>query len=170
MAERLASGLAQHTLAAFWPIGSEPDLRELYVRWAIRNDVTLALPVVIEPAAPLAFRRWAPDSVMAPGAYGIPETQGETVPVPDLVLVPLLGFTDDADRIGYGGGYYDRTLAAWQQQGHSVTTIGVAYACSHIAPGRHVPEPHDIRLMAVATENGWVPGGWVPDGWVPAVP
>ncbi|WP_420223566.1 5-formyltetrahydrofolate cyclo-ligase [Pigmentiphaga litoralis] len=94
---------------------------------------------------------------MASGAYGIPEPDGDVVTAPDLVLVPLLGFTNDADRIGYGGGYYDRTLAEWRARGVTVRSIGIAYACSRLAPGEHVPEPHDVRLDAVVTDAGWVP-------------
>ena len=157
LAERRAKGWTHHTVAAFWPIGSEPDLRGLYSHWAAADDVTLALPVVVRQASPLVFRRWSVGRTLAPGAYGIPEPDGDVVCAPDLVLVPLLGFTDDADRIGYGGGYYDRTLADWRAQGLAVTSIGIAYACSRLAPGEHMPAPHDVRLDAVVTDAGWVP-------------
>ncbi|WP_268249237.1 5-formyltetrahydrofolate cyclo-ligase [Pigmentiphaga litoralis] len=157
LANRRARGLTRHAVAAFWPIGSEPDLRGLYTHLASLDGVTLALPVVARQAAPLLFRRWSAGGPMASGAYGIPEPDGDAVPAPDLVLVPLLGFTDEADRIGYGGGYYDRTLADWRARGLTVTTIGVAYACGRLAPGTHAPEPHDVRLDAVATDAGWVP-------------
>lgn len=157
LAGRRARGWTRHTVAAFWPIGSEPDLRGLYSHWAASDDVTLALPVVVRQAAPLVFRRWSVGATMASGAYGIPEPDGDLVTAPDLVLVPLLGFTDAADRIGYGGGYYDRTLADWRAQGLAITSIGIAYACSRLPPGEHMPAPHDVRLDAVVTDAGWVP-------------
>ena len=74
--------------------------------------ITVVLPVVRERNAPLAFLPWTPDAPMRSGAYGIQEpAAGDELP-PDVVLAPTLGFTQFGDRVGYGGGYYDRTLAA----------------------------------------------------------
>lgn len=157
LVRRFAAGHDRHVLAAFWPIGAEPDLRALLSGWADRTGLLLALPIVEQRAAPLAFRQWTPDVPMLAGDFGIPEPQGVVTLLPDVVLVPLLGFTDDGDRIGYGGGFYDRTLAALRDRGHAATAVGVAYACSRVEPGLHRPEAHDVRLHAVVHEKGWVP-------------
>ena len=157
LVRRIAAGHDRHVLAAFWPIGAEPDLRGLLAEWAGRSGMLLALPIVEQRAAPLAFRQWTPATPMLAGDFGIPEPQGLLTLLPDVVLVPLLGFTDDADRIGYGGGFYDRTLAALRDRGHAATAIGVAYACCRLAPDAHRPEAHDVRLHAVVHEKGWVP-------------
>jgi len=140
-------------VSAFWPIGDEPDLRPALRAWAGDARLELALPVVLAPAAPLEFRVWTPETVMAPGAYRIPEPQGTAARVPDIVLVPTLGYTVDGDRIGYGGGYYDRTLAALRARGGPLVAIGIAYACGLLPPEVHLPEPHDMALDEIVTEK-----------------
>jgi len=158
-------------LSAFWPIGDEPDLRPALQAWARDDRLELTLPVILTKAAPLEFRAWTPDATMAPGAYGIPEPRSTPARTPDIVLVPTLGYTVDGDRIGYGGGYYDRTLAALRQGGHATLALGIAYACGRLAPDVHVPEPHDMRLDAIITEEGCMPGPHTTDqGATPATP
>jgi len=76
-------------------------------------------------------------------------------PLPDIVLVPTLGFTRQGDRVGYGKGYYDRSLAAWKAQGHRFTSIGIAWACGDLTGIPYTPAPHDVRLDAILTEQGW---------------
>jgi len=143
-------------VAAYWPLQDEPDLRPLLSQWA-EAGITVALPVVARRDAPLLFRPWTPGAPMQPGAYGIPEPQGGDPVTPDVVLVPTLGYTGSADRLGYGGGYYDRTLAALRQAGHGYTAIGVAWSCGRIAEPGYLPAEHDVRLDAVLTPDGWVP-------------
>lgn len=145
-------------LSAFWPIGDEPDLRSALQAWSRDDRLELALPIVAAKAAPLEFRAWTPHTPMAPGAYRIPEPQATAPRTPDIVLVPTLGYTVDGDRIGYGGGYYDRTLAALRETGRPLLVLGVAYACGRLPPDMHVPEPHDVRLDAIVTEEGCIPG------------
>lgn len=147
---------AAPVVSIFWPIGDEPDLRPLMARWAADARLRVALPAIERRAAPLVFRAWTPDSPMRPGDYGIPEpAEGEPLR-PDIVLVPTLGFTAEGDRVGYGGGYYDRTLAALRRDG-PVLALGVAYACGRLGPDEHLPAPHDARLDAVVSEAGWLP-------------
>jgi len=148
-------------LSAFWPIGDEPDLRPALQAWARDERLQLALPIILAKAAPLAFRAWTPDTRMAPGAYGIPEPRSTPPCTPDIVLAPTLGYTVDGDRIGYGGGYYDRTLAALRAEGRPILALGVAYACGRLAPDVHVPEPHDMRLDAIVSEEGWMDGAHI---------
>ncbi|OZI31990.1 5-formyltetrahydrofolate cyclo-ligase [Bordetella genomosp. 10] len=147
---------APSIVAAYWPLQDEPDLRPLLEQW-VEAGITVALPAVRERGQPLEFRPWTPDAPMAEGPYGIQEPLAGTAVLPDLVLVPTLGYTPLADRVGYGGGYYDRTLAAFQAAGHACTRIGVAWSCGRLDPIAHVPQPHDVRLDAVLTPDGWVP-------------
>jgi 5-formyltetrahydrofolate cyclo-ligase len=137
-------------VGGYWPIGDEMDVLPLL--GALRErGVSLALPVVAAPGTPLVFRAWRPGDEMAPGAHGIsaPLPSAELV-VPSLLIVPLLAFDAQGWRLGYGAGYYDRTLEAFAAAGRPVTAVGVAYA------GQEVPEvPHDggdVRLSAVVTE------------------
>lgn len=142
-------------IAAYWPLPDEPDLRPLLHQWA-EAGITVALPAVRGSGQPLEFRPWSPDAPMQEGAYGIQEPLAGAAVTPDVVLVPTLGYTARADRVGYGGGYYDRTLAALKAGGHAFTSIGVAWGCGRL-DDTHVPEPHDVRLDAVLTPEGWVP-------------
>ncbi|WP_187395075.1 5-formyltetrahydrofolate cyclo-ligase [Pigmentiphaga aceris] len=153
----MRKGSAQRVLAAFWPLGPEPDLRDWLMRQSADPELMLALPVVVERDAPLVFKRWWPGAPMRDGAYGIAEPDHDQIVTPDVMLLPALGFTAQADRIGYGGGYYDRTLAGFDVAGRKVQTIAVAYACGLLAEGTHVPAPHDRRVDAVLSETGWTP-------------
>ena len=143
-------------IAAFWPMDHEPDLRALMTQWVLEHDLTVALPVIEAAGQPLSFRRWHPDGPMVKGAYGI-DIPAEGEPVrPNVVLVPTLGFTADADRLGYGAGFYDRTLAGLREDGQAMTTIGIAWAACEL-DASYAPAPHDQPLDAILTEDGWTP-------------
>lgn len=142
-------------IAAFWSMAEEPALQALLRQWAEDETLTVSLPVVVTPGAPLQFRAWTPDTPMKPGAYGILEPEGPDAPAPDVVLVPTLGYTRQGDRLGYGGGYYDRTLAALKASGHAFTTIGIAWASGDLSGQPYAPAAHDVRLDAVLTDKGW---------------
>lgn len=143
-------------IAAFWSMTDEPTLQPLLRQWAEDDQLTVSLPVVTAPNQPLAFRLWTPDTPMQAGAYGIQEPQGAEAPPPDVVLVPTLGFTRQGDRLGYGGGYYDRTLAALKATGHTPrASIGVAWACGDLSAETYQPSAHDERLDSILTDKGW---------------
>ena len=142
-------------IAAFWSMADEPALQPLLRQWAEDPTLTVCLPAVVAPGQPLQFRAWTPDTPMTPGAYGILEPDGPAVPAPDVVLVPTLGYTRQGDRLGYGGGYYDRTLAALQSAGHDFTAVGIAWACGDLSGEPYTPAAHDVRLDAVLTDKGW---------------
>jgi 5-formyltetrahydrofolate cyclo-ligase len=142
-------------IAAFWSMADEPALRALLGQWAEDETLTVSLPVVTAPAQPLQFRAWTPDTPMKPGAYGIQEPDGPEAPAPDIVLVPTLGYTRQGDRLGYGGGYYDRTLAALKATGHAFTTVGIAWACGDLSGESYTPAAHDVRLDTILTDKGW---------------
>ncbi|WP_459616083.1 5-formyltetrahydrofolate cyclo-ligase [Bordetella sp. 2513F-2] len=143
------------SVAAFWPMDHEPDLRPLLEQWA-GNGIRVCLPRMQAPGEPLAFHAWEPGMALEAGRHGIQEPRSGEPCVPDVVLVPTLGYTGEADRLGYGGGYYDRTLAALAAAGHRPVAIGIAWA-EGLLPPDYRPAPHDVRLDAVLTPEGWVP-------------
>jgi 5-formyltetrahydrofolate cyclo-ligase len=129
-------------------IGPWPVVRKL-----ARQGGRIALPVALRPDAPLIFRAWKPDQALEPDAAGIPSpTDAAETLVPDMLVIPLLAFDDEGYRLGQGGGYYDRTLAALRSLG-PVFVIGLAYAGQRVAA---VPrDPHDQPLDAILTETGY---------------
>lgn len=144
-----------HQIAAFWPMDEEPGLQALLRQWVEDETLGVSLPVVTGPDQALSFRVWTPDTPMHEGAYGILEPEGELAPRPDIVLVPTLGYTRQGDRLGYGRGYYDRTLAAWRAAGHPFTSLGIAWACGDLSGEPYTPAPHDVRLDSILTDKGW---------------
>ncbi|GHC47133.1 5-formyltetrahydrofolate cyclo-ligase [Neogemmobacter tilapiae] len=133
-------------LSFYWPIQSELDLRF----WAVRvhnNGVKLALPVVETPQAPLIFRPWTPGCAMQRGFWNIPVPDTVESVLPDIALAPLVGWDDQGYRLGYGGGYFDRTLAAIRPH-----AIGVGLSQARLTT--IFPQVHDIRLDAILTEKG----------------
>ena len=150
---RLAEAmLAQHAppkgaiIAGYWPMGDEMDPRPLMLALASRGHA-IALPVTPPRGQPLAFRAWAPGAALRPGPMGTSEPVAGEELRPDVLLVPLLAFDRAGRRLGYGGGYYDRTLAALP----GAKAIGIAYA------GQEMPDvpagPQDMRLPLIATED-----------------
>ena len=143
--------LAALRVAFCWPVKNEPDVRPLMLAWlaAAQPGFAALLPVVVAPGAPLAFRAWTPDSELALDRYGIPTPATGEFIVPQALLLPVNGFDADGYRIGYGGGFFDRTLAALRP---APLAIGVGFELSRVASIR--PEPHDIRLDAMVSEAG----------------
>lgn len=143
-------------VAGFWPLDGEPDLRPIYAQLQTM-DVTVALPVVVKKQAPLEFHAWRPEDPLARGAFGVLEPMRGEVLQPTVLLVPTLGFTDHGARIGYGGGYYDRTLAQINETGQPFVTIGIAWDQARIEEeAGHQPEEHDYPLDAILTPSGWL--------------
>jgi 5,10-methenyltetrahydrofolate synthetase len=132
-------------LGVYLPIHGEPDLRAAYSELA-RAGVRLALPVVVQRDAPLAFAAWTPGQPLVADGMGV-MVPGDLhfVERPPALLVPCLGFSAQGYRLGYGGGYYDRTLEAAPRP----TTLGIAYACQQ---AQFAHAPHDVALDAVVTE------------------
>lgn len=114
-------------VGGFWPIGHEVDLRPALEHLEARG-VVIGLPVVVGPRRPLCFRRWTPQTPMQRAVFDVMiPTEAADVCVPDALLVPLLAFDRKGYRLGYGAGYYDRTLEAMRAQG-PLLTVGVAYS------------------------------------------
>jgi len=135
-------------IAFCWPYRGEVDLR-FAIRALRDRGATAALPVVVGKGAPLQFRRWQPGVAMVAGALGIPAPRDTALVVPDAALVPLVGFDGHGYRLGYGGGYFDRTLAA---PGRRPVTAGVGFESARL-PTIH-PQPHDIPMDFIVTEAG----------------
>lgn len=143
----LASGA---TVAGFWPIGTEIDVRDLLGRLAAA-DHPCCLPVVVAPGRPLKFRAWSPGAPLVAGPHGTREPRSDRPELrPDVVVVPLLAFDRRGHRLGYGGGFYDRTIHALREAG-PVLTVGVGYAAQEVAM---LPDgPYDMRLDMIVTER-----------------
>lgn len=138
---------AGRTVSAFWPFRGEPDLRNWMAAISTKGGTTL-LPVVVGKGKPLTFRSWAPGEKLEPGVWNIPMPAGGVEAIPDIVIAPVVGFDASCFRLGYGGGFFDRTLAQFR---HSPLVIGVGYEQQAIPSIR--PQPHDIPMDIIVTER-----------------
>jgi 5-formyltetrahydrofolate cyclo-ligase len=147
IAAQLMQWLERHqikVLGGYLAIAGEPDLSALYAELPARG-ITLAMPVVLEREQPLVFVRWQAGDALAKDASGTmaPVARGEYLQ-PDAVLAPCVGFTADNLRLGFGGGYFDRTLA----QTPRPKAVGIAYAFAKV---EFAAEAHDVPLDAIIT-------------------
>ena len=140
------------TVGVYWPFRGEPSLRS-WMEQIHADGALCALPVVVERQAPLVFRSWWPGAPMARGIWNIPVPAESIDVLPDIVVSPVVGFDPACYRLGYGGGFYDRTLAAMACK---PLVIGVGFALSAV-PTIH-PLPHDIPMQFIVTEHGRVSG------------
>jgi 5-formyltetrahydrofolate cyclo-ligase len=139
--------VSQLQIGVYWPFKGEYDLRPLAQRLHAQG-ARLALPVVVAKGAPLLFRHWRPGARMASGIWDIPiPVDGEEVS-PELLLIPLVGYDRLGFRLGYGGGYYDRTIAAMPIKPQ---TIGIGFAFSELPT--IFPQSHDIPMDLILTER-----------------
>ena len=147
--ERLRTLLEQRpriTLGVYWPFQAEFDPRPL-IDWTIARGSAVALPAVVEKTGPLEYRAWRPGEPLIDGVWNIPVPQKREIVVPDAVLAPLVGFDSQCYRLGYGGGYFDRTLAAISPR---PLAIGVGFELSRIET--IFPQPFDIAMDVIVTE------------------
>ncbi len=136
-------------VSGYWPMRSEIDPRPILTALHARGH-SLCLPVVVGKGQPLIFRAWRPGDGLVAGGFGtqVPDEEQETV-VPRLLLVPLLAFDRAGYRLGYGGGFYDRTLAALRAQG-PVVAVGLAFSAQEVESVPH--DATDARLDWIVTE------------------
>ena len=131
---------ASEIVSVYWPIRAEPDLRP-WMRAACMRGLRVALPVAVQLGQPMTFREWRPDSKMARGLWKIPYPAEGPEISPTTVLAPLVGFDAACYRLGYGGGFFDRTLAAMARK---PVVIGLGYPQLRIAT--IFPQSHDIPM------------------------
>ena len=150
LTQALVAALAPHrgrVLSGYWPMRGEPDPRPAMEA----HDGPLCLPVVPGKAVPLVFRQWQGEPLV-PGPFGtFHPAESQPVLTPQVLIVPLVGFDRQGNRIGYGGGYYDRTLQLLRESG-PVAAIGLAFAVQQLPA---IPaEPFDQPLDLIVTDRG----------------
>lgn len=153
--ERIAAALSDLVgaveglvISAYWPFRGEPDLRPWMARMT-EAGATCALPVVEEKGRPLSFRSWRDGEALARGVWNIPIPAAGRPVIPDISIAPVVGYDPQSYRLGYGGGFFDRTLAALSPRPR---VYGVGYVLQAIATIH--PLPHDIPMRAIVTEAG----------------
>ena len=149
--ERAFPGLKGIALAFCWPIRNEYDARHL-ARTLREAGALTALPVVVAPKSPLVFREWHPGVKLAEGPLGIPYPVDSREVAPGAVLLPMIGWDAQGHRLGYGGGYFDRTLASLKEK---PLVIGVSYEMARMETIH--PQPWDIPMHYVVTERAVYP-------------
>jgi 5-formyltetrahydrofolate cyclo-ligase len=145
--DALLNDVGGRMIGVYWPIRGEPDLRPWLESVRMRGGCC-ALPVVVRRAAPLLFRVWQPGHSLARGVWDIPVPATGAAVAPDIVIAPLVGFDAACYRLGYGGGYYDRTLAALAPRPR---VIGVGAARAKLPT--IYSQPYDIPMDAIVTER-----------------
>ena len=146
--ERSFPGLARCRLAFCWPIKGEYDARHLARTLRARGALT-ALPVVVAPRTPLVFREWHPGVELAQGPLDIPYPANSQELTPDAVLLPMNGWAQQGSRLGYGAGFFDRTLASLPKK---PLVIGVSYELAKLQTIH--PQSWDLPMDYVVTERG----------------
>jgi 5-formyltetrahydrofolate cyclo-ligase len=146
---RLRSLLDKRTnfiLGVYWPFQAEFDPRPL-IDWLVATGSAVALPAVVDKKGPLEYRAWRPSEELVDGVWGIPVPKAREIVLPQAVLAPLVGFDRRSYRLGYGGGYFDRTLAALSPR---PLAIGVGFEMARI--DTIYPQAFDIPMDIVVTE------------------
>lgn len=146
---RLRSLLADRQdaiVGVYWPIRAEFDPRPL-IDWLIARGSVIALPVVVDRKAPLEYRTWRPGEKLVDGVWKIPVPERREIVIPEAVLAPLVGFDRQCFRLGNGGGYFDRTLAALVPR---PLAVGVGFELSQIET--IYPQPFDVPMDIIITE------------------
>jgi 5-formyltetrahydrofolate cyclo-ligase len=138
---------AHPLVSVYWPIRGEPDLRP-WMHALVERGLRVALPLALALGQPLEFREWRPGAKLAHGLWKIPYPADGPAVVPDILIAPLVGFDAACYRLGYGGGFFDRTLAALQRK---PLAIGVGYAQA-VLPTIY-PQSHDIPMDWIVTES-----------------
>ncbi len=147
LAQRFAS-LSGLIISAWWPIKAELDLR-FWLATLPARGATAGLPLILTPKAPLAFRTWTPDTPMERGFWNIPTPATGPEITPHITLSPLVGWDSAGYRLGYGGGYFDRTLASLTP---SPIAIGIGLDAARLPT--IFPQPHDIPMDYILTDTG----------------
>lgn len=144
--DRVVGKVAGRIVAGYWPFRGEPDLRNWSIR-VVERGGRIALPVVIRKGWPLEFRAWSPGDALERGMWDIlVPARGPSVQ-PDIIVAPVVGYDPANYRLGYGGGFFDRTLAALPRRAF---VVGVGYAGASVPT--IYPQSHDIAMDAIVTD------------------
>ncbi len=135
-------------LGIYWPFRGEFDPRPL-IELVISGGGAVALPAVVDKKGPLEYRAWRPGEKLVDGVWNIPVPEKRDIVVPSAVLAPLVGFDRDCYRLGYGGGYFDRTLASLTPK---PLAIGVGFSVQALET--IYPQPFDIPMDVIVIETG----------------
>ncbi len=146
--EQLLADVSGQVIAFCWPYQAEYDARSVILHF-LGQGARAALPVVVAPRQPMVFREWTPETKTIPGVYDIPVPVNSPEVVPNVVLIAVAGFDEHGHRLGYGGGFFDRTLAMIEPR---PTAIGVGFELARVPT--IYPQWHDIALDYVVTEAG----------------
>jgi 5-formyltetrahydrofolate cyclo-ligase len=139
--------LSAGTVGFYWPFRGEISVLP-FIELLVQQGGAAALPVVIEKKQPLEFRAWTPSTVMSRGVYGIPHPAEGRPIQPDTLIIPLVGYDLACYRLGYGGGFYDRTLSAADKK---ILAIGVGFESARI--GTIQPQPYDVPMDFIINES-----------------
>jgi 5,10-methenyltetrahydrofolate synthetase len=145
--DRLLVDRPAATVSFYWPFRGEFDLRS-WIASRLASGARAALPVVVEKRQPMIFRRWSPGCRMERGIWNIPVPSDGPELIPDVVIAPLVGFDPDKFRLGYGGGYFDRTLASLPAK---PLVVGIGLASTRLETIH--PQDWDIPMDAIITEE-----------------
>lgn len=145
--DRAVRDLSVTTLGLYWPIKREIDLLQWAGALSRERNIALALPVITAPRQPLAYCLWQPGAPLTPGVWSIPEPAEKRPVVPEVVIAPLVGFSG-CWRLGYGGGYFDRTLAA---RDPAPIAIGIGFDAGELPD--FAPQNHDVAMKLIVTES-----------------
>ena len=145
---RAIGGFEGLVVSVYWPFRGEPDLRP-WMQAVARGGGTCALPVVVEKGQPLVFRSWKEGDPLERGVWNIPVPAAGAHVIPDVSIAPVVGFDPQCFRLGYGGGFFDRTLASLPRKPR---IFGVGYDLQALQTIH--PLPHDIPMDAIVTETG----------------
>lgn len=146
--EALVRASAARTIGIYWPFKAEFDPRPLATR-LLGDGFRIALPVVIEKKRPMIFRLWTPETPMTSGIWDIPVPADSETVVPELLMAPVVGFDAARYRLGYGGGYFDRTLGSLSPR---PVAIGVGFELGRLET--IFPQPFDVPMNHIVTEAG----------------
>lgn len=146
--DEILGSVAGKAIALFWPFLGEPDLRGWIQSITSRKGICL-LPAVVAKKEPLTFRSWKIGEKLDRGIWNIPVPAAGRAMLPDVVIAPLVGFDERCYCLGYGGGFFDRTIAAFT---HAPLLIAVGYSCQQMPSIR--PQRYDMPMDVVVTEKG----------------
>lgn len=140
-------------IAAYYPMPYEADCHDI-IEWLYQSSYKVLLPVVSKSKNRLMFNEWKPDSLYKKNDYGITEIDNNIFFDPHIIIVPLLAFDKQGNRLGYGAGWYDKTLAYYSKKNYQIVSVGLGYGFQEV---EEVPcSTHDIPLQSVITEKSLI--------------